>query len=118
MHLGHAHGISEAALGSAVPAQSHSGTHLGGPALCSGLAGQKWGLHVLTGVPYCGQVDWVPVQDLLALGALAALPLLRSSREHWVRWRFFSSTFWMVRCMKPSPLPLGLARDTAVDAPL
>ena len=73
--LGHAHGISEAALGSAVPGQSHSGTDLGGPASCSGLAGQERGLHVLSGVPYCGQVDWVPGQDLLALGALGCLAL-------------------------------------------
>ena len=73
--LGHAHGISEAALGSAVSGQSHSGTDLGGPASCSGLAGQERGLHVLSGVPYCGQVDWVPGQDLLALGALGCLAL-------------------------------------------
>lgn len=73
--LGHDHGISEAALGSAVPGQSHSRTDLGGPASCSGLAGQERGLHVLIGVPYCGQVDWVPMQALLALGVLGCLAL-------------------------------------------
>lgn len=70
-----ADGVTEAALG----VQALAGTAL---TQCSGAEVHvlcwrrgKQRLHVLVGIRYGGQVDQVPVQDLLVLGALGCLAL-------------------------------------------